>query len=231
MFVDAADEHWLTKERLCSIMKLFCGFCSCIALYAGYVLMAAFLILGYLFWDIIDGPMAQTRPCWKPSNDAKRRLLDNVSDLIAPLVVSLVCFHVSGMSLWWWAPLFIRELLIARLAASTLRRSGGVVFPNAAHKGAKLFLALAGIAVMLQWHAPYFLIGAYAGLYLTLADYYGFFKRHMPHDKHAPVPTVSEIRPAIFEGLRYLLEDIFPGPKVLTAKPEARRLKPAEPED
>ena len=138
--------------------------------------LATLMIILFVFCDIVDGPMARLRPFWTAENEMKRRRFDNISDVIIPSIFCLYLLRHNGMSLLWFLPLLIREAAISVLALVTFKHSRVVVFPNAAHKGAKLLLALAGIMVVNEWYAELFLIIAYLAVSITLLDYYGFFK-------------------------------------------------------
>ncbi len=213
IFVDGRDQPWLAKEQLISCLKLFCATISCITLSPH---MASCMIIGFVGFDIIDGPTAKKSAHWIPENDLYRRRFDSFSDLIVSNGVSLYHFYHTDTSLWWYVALVFRECCIAGFASRVFLKSGTTIFPGTYHKGAKLLFALAGIAVIQQQYVTLFLSIAYGALYITLIDYAGLFKGYTKRDISKP-EHIDAVYLSNFGGLKYLWDSYTnPHPSITT---------------
>lgn len=204
MSVDAKNVDWATKENMFSFLKLAAAFVAYPMIGMDNIGMATLMILAFVVFDMMDGLLARQRPLWTPENDIKRRKFDNICDTFVPSIICVRIFQQVGVSLWWLAPLITREAMIALLAIIALRHARVVVFPNVAHKAAKLLLALAGIMVLNQWYGERFLIIAYTGLYITMMDYWGLFKALIPQSQKTDEP-LRGFRPAVLVGLAFYM--------------------------
>ena len=215
------DIDWMTKENMGSFLKLFSIALTFIMVEKANIWVATLTLILFVFCDVADGPLARIRPFWTPENEMKRRRFDNIADVVIPCFFCLYLLHYAGMSLLWFLPLLIREGVISILALITLKHSRVVVFPNVVHKGAKLLLALAGIAVLNKWYAVPFLMIAYGAITLTLLDYYGLFRALTPK-KERFAQDLRGLYPENFAGLKGLIY----GTRILPPIKNKQRLIP-----
>lgn len=215
------DIDWMTKDNMGSWLKHFSAVAVFIMVQTSNIWMATLMIILFVFFDVADGPMARLRPFWTTEDEIKRRRFDNIADVVIPSIFCLYLLHHADMSLLWYLPLLIREGLISVLALITFKHSRAVVFPNVVHKGAKLLLALAGIAVLNKWHAVPFLMIAYGAITLTLLDYYGLFKALTPKEKRF-TQDLRGLYPENFAGLKGLIY----GSRILPPTKNKQRLIP-----
>ena len=204
MITTAKYIDWMNKENMGSFLKIFAAIIAFVMVAQLQIWAATTMLALFVFFDIIDGPLARRRLYWSADDDTKRRRFDNISDVIIPSFLCLYFLYKTEMSLLWFAPLLLRELAIVILGMATIKHSKAIVFPNVIHKAAKFLLAIAGVMVLNKYHAELFLIIAYIAIYLTLLDYYGLFKALTPKDK-VKSDNLRAIYPKKFAGLRYII--------------------------
>lgn len=158
--------------------------------------LAASLIAFVVVADVVDGIIARKRG----EETIRRRVADAVIDRITVHVFCPMALAVCDVTLLWYIPLLLRDLALLAIILIMMRRKRVIVTPNAIHKIIMLVLAIAGIAVVLEWSASIHVLAfAYGLLFLSLIDYL-FVYLSLCRGKN-----LSVYRPSYFEGIIDLL--------------------------
>lgn len=159
------------------------------------------IVCGIALLDIIDGAYAD----WKGVSTPRRRLLDNIVDRVVVHACFLTVFYCYNISLFWYVPLMIRDVVVIGMGMSAVRQCRAVVFPHKVHKVVLLIQLVAGIAVVLQHPIAFQLLTlSYCVLYLATIDHVGLFLKLTHNQFPLEKPrALQAYRPAGLEGFRH----------------------------
>ena len=180
-----------------------------IAFAASYLFMAlsqwspmslSIIVLMIVFVDILDGRLAD----WRNTNTLYGRLLDSASDklVINFVVVATVLYH--QLPLWFYMPILVRDIIVIYGGIDAVRKYRVVVFPNWYHKISILFIAVAGISILLSRLSTVsiaLLSVAYTSYYISMPDYFGIV---LGFGAAVKSPELSSYYPTLFVGLKTL---------------------------
>lgn len=128
------------------------------------------LIILIVFSDIIDGRIAS----WFKSNNARRRLFDNFTDVIVTHAAYIAILYALNWPGWWYIPLFIRDGLLVLMGVKASKYKI-VVFPAIIHKLSRLALPISAVFMVSNYYGEIALIVALSLFFFALVDYYGYF--------------------------------------------------------